>query len=471
MRPCPRSALVLAPVLALVVAGAGCTDAPATTAPAARAPLASVALATGSSPIGAPIAIGIELVADGFVSPVQLVQAPGNNGRRFVVDQVGLIWGLTPSGNRMPQPFLDVRDRITPLRPGFDERGLLGLAFHPGFARNGRFFVFYTAPPRAGAPAGYNNTITISEFRTQGAQQVHADAGSERIVLQVDHPQANHNGGTVAFGPDGYLYVSIGDGGGRDDDNPLGHVEDWYADNAGGNGQDVTHNLLGNILRIDVDGATPYAIPADNPFVGHAGLDEIWAYGLRNPYRMSFDMGGSHALLAQDAGQELWEEVSVIVRRGNYGWNVKEGTHCFDAENPTVSPPTCPSVDPTTGEPLRDPVIEFANAKQPGGLALTVIGGHVYRGDDVPALRGQYVFGGATTLEPGPSGRLFASVPQGGGPWTIRELLVDGTDRIGHIVKGFGQDRDGEVYVMGTQILGPTGTTGAVLRIVRPDAP
>src|SRR5688572_12634217 len=186
--------------------------------------------------------------------------------------------------------------------------------------------------------------------------------------LQVDHPQANHNGGTIAFGPDGYLYISIGDGGGRDDEG-LGHVEDWYLDNAGGNGQDITQNLLGNILRIDVDRGAPYAIPADNPFVGKAGLDEIYAYGLRNPYRMAFDPGGSHILLSMDAGQELWEEVSVIEKGGNYGWNVKEGTHCFDAENPTVSPATCPSVDPTTGIPLTDPVIEFANAKQPGGLA------------------------------------------------------------------------------------------------------
>ena len=422
---------------------------------------------TGPSPIGSPIAIGLKEVVTGLVSPLQLVQAPGKHGRRYIVDQVGKIWVLNPGGKLMRKPFLDISAKITPLTPDFDERGLLGLAFHPDFAKNGRFFVHYTAPPRPTAPAGYNNTITIAEYRARNRNR--ADAASERILLQVDHPQFNHDGGTVAFGPDGYLYISIGDGGGGGDDD-LGHVEDWYAENAGGNGQDITSNLLGNILRIDVDHGSPYAIPADNPFVGKPGLDEIWAYGLRNPYRFSFDMRGDHKLLTQDAGQELWEEVSVVVRGGNYGWNVKEGTHCFDTDNPDVSLPTCPSVDPTTGEPLRDPVIEFANAGQPGGLSFTVVGGHVYRGRRVPQLSGRYIYGGAT----GPSldvteGRLFASKPKKSGLWTIRELLIDGTDRLDYFVKGFGQDRRGEVYVMASKILGPAGTTGTVFKIVRPD--
>ena len=451
----------------LVAAATACSDDAGPIAPArsVNPPGGAVAL-VGPSPLGSPVAIGVEVVADGFVSPVYLTHAPGNNGRRFVVDQVGLIWGLTPSGNKMPQPFLDLTDRIVELRAQGDERGLLGLAFHPDFARNGRFFVFYNAPPRSSAPAGFNNTIIISEFRTQGAQQIQADPGSERIILQVDHPQANHNGGTIAFGPDGYLYISIGDGGGRDDEG-LGHVDDWYTENAGGNGQDITQNLLGNILRIDVDGAAPYAIPAGNPFVGKPGLDEIYAYGLRNPYRFAFDPGGSHILLSMDAGQELWEEVSVIQNGGNYGWNVKEGTHCFDAENPNVSPATCPSMDPTTNILLTDPVIEFANAKQPGGLAFTVVGGNVYRGNDAPSLFGRYIFGGATSTVG--RGRLFVSTPQGANTlWSMQELLVNGTDRIDYFVKGFGQDRDGEVYVMATQELGPVGTTGTILRITAP---
>jgi glucose/arabinose dehydrogenase len=438
-------------------------------APIGGASAASAAV--GPSPIGSPIAIGVQKVATGLVSPVQLVQAPGQHGRRFIVDQVGVIWGMNRAGDLMRRPFLDISSRITPLDPSYDERGLLALAFHPNFAHNGRFFVFYTAPPRPTAPDRYDNTTTIAEYRASGPRQAHADAGSERIILQVDHPQSNHNGGTVAFGPDGYLYISIGDGGAGDDD-AFGHVEDWYARNAGGNGQDITHNLLGNILRIDVDHrqyGAPYTIPADNPFVGNAGLDEIWAYGFRNPYRFSFDMGGNHALLSMDAGQELWEEVSRVVRRGNYGWNVKEGTHCFDTDHPNKSLPSCPSVDPTTGERLRDPVIEFANAGQRGGgLSFTVVGGNVYRGRDVPKLFGRYIYGGATASLTAPRGRVFASTPQRSGLWTIHELLVNGTDRLGYFVKGFGQDRQGEVYVMASKVLGPSGTTGTVFKITPP---
>ena len=426
------------------------------------------------------MSIGVEVVASGLVSPVQLVQ-PEKSDIRFVVDQVGLIRMLDDDGVLLPQALLDLRSRITPLRPGYDERGLLGLAFHPEYRKNGRFFVFYTIPPAPGAPAGFDHTNIISEFRANVAAGNNKNKikkleipvlipGSERVLLQVHHPQFNHNGGTVAFGPDGHLYISIGDGGGANDVG-LGHVEDWFGGNAGGNGQDITQNLLGNILRIDVDRGAPYSIPSDNPFVGRAGLDEIWAYGLRNPYRFSFDMGGSHMLLSQDAGQELWEEVSVVVKGGNYAWNVKEGTHCFDAEAPRTVPADCPTVDPTTGEPLRNPVIEFANTKNPfvPGLALTVVGGHVYRGHAVRALDGMYIFGGAATSATIPGGRLFAARPMGAGLWPMAELLIDGTQRLEHVVKGFGQDDRGEVYVLGSQVLGPTGTTGKVFRIVRAD--
>jgi glucose/arabinose dehydrogenase len=456
---------LLTPLLSTALLLAACSDPVDPVAPTdVVARDVRPAATLGPSPMGPAIAIDLQAIATGLVSPIQLVQAPGANGLRYVIDQIGLIRVIDPANHLVPQPFLDLRSKITPLSPGYDERGLLGLAFHPEFARNGRFFVFYTAPPRATAPAGYNNTTTIAEYRAMGERKLTADPASERIVLQVDHPQSNHNGGTLAFGPDGYLYISIGDGGGAND-TPLGHVPDWYDFNAGGNGQDIEANLLGNILRIDVRGM-PYSVPMDNPYVGKPGLDEIWAYGFRNPYRFSFDMGGSHALLVGDAGQELWEEVSSVVKGGNYGWNVKEGTHCFDAAAPTVSPSTCPSVDPTTGETLRDPVIEFANSKQPGGLALTVIGGNVYRGKDVPALSGRYVFGGATASFTAPDGRLFASTPQSG-LWPIQELLIHGTDRLNYVVKGFGQDRKGEVYVAATKVLGPTGTSGTIFQITR----
>jgi glucose/arabinose dehydrogenase len=474
-----RLARVLVPSLLLAAACADDVRRGAPTAPrrdgAPAADDAGTDNNVGPSAIGWSLPIGVEVVATGLTSPLQLVQ-PAGVATRFVVDQIGLVRTIAPDGTLLPEPFLDLRARITPLNPGYDERGLLGLAFHPDFRTNGRLFVFYNAPPRAGAPAGYNNTVTVSEFRAE----VPADAdrppvvapGSERVVLQVDHPQANHNGGTLAFGPDGHLYISIGDGGNRDDEG-LGHVDDWYADNAGGNGQDVESNLLGDILRIDVDGATPYAVPADNPFVGRPGRDEVWAYGFRNPYRFSFDMGGDRMLLAHDAGQELWEEVSRVVRGGNYGWNVKEGTHCFDAEEPTVVPATCPTVDPTTGEPLRNPVIEFANTKNTGvpaeqRLSLSSVGGYVYRGQAVPWLNGRYVFGGATTPAGGPGGRLFVATSMGPGLWPISELLVNGTGRLNAVVKGFGQDNAGEVYVTVTNVLGPTGTTGRVLRLVPP---
>jgi glucose/arabinose dehydrogenase len=362
--------------------------------------------------------------------------------------------------------------------PAFDERGALGLAFHPGYASNGRFFVYYSAPLRPGAPAGYDHTARISEFRVSASNANRADPASERILLEVDKPQFNHNGGTLLFGPrDGYLYVSLGDGGGADDVG-LGHVEDWYAANAGGNGQDVQQNLLGNILRIDVDRGTPYGVPADNPFTGTAGCadgcDEIWAYGFRNPYRMSFDLGGARDLFVGDAGQELWEEVSIAVKGGNFGWNVREGTHCFSTDNPDESPAECPDTvgapHPRAGDPLIDPVIEYANHHQPGGLGATVIGGHVYRGRALPQFSGRYIFGDWSREFEEPDGSVFVAKPRQVGLWHMQQLRIatSPTGRVGHYVLGFGQDLAGEMYVLTTDQTGPAGTTGKVYRLVRP---
>jgi glucose/arabinose dehydrogenase len=380
-----------------------------------------------------------------------------------------------PDGSLRDEPFLDLRARIVPQMASFDERGLLGLAFHPEYATNGRFFVYYSAPLRAGAPAGFDHTSRIAEFRVSGDPN-RADPGSERILLQVDKPQFNHNGGTVLFGPDGFLYISLGDGGGADDVG-LGHVEDWYAANDGGNGQDVTQNLLGNILRIDVDSGDPYGIPPDNPFTAMPGCadgcDEIFAYGFRNPYRLSFDRGGGHRLFAGDAGQELWEEVSVVDKGGNYGWNVKEGTHCFSTANPDESPAECPEQvlsGVRAGDPLIDPVIEYANHHQPGGLGATVIGGHVYRGQGLPQLAGRYVFGDWSREFEEPDGTLFVASPRMKGLWSMQELRVANrpSGRIDHYVLGFGQDSSGEVYVLVTSQTGPTGTTGKVFKLIRP---
>jgi glucose/arabinose dehydrogenase len=419
-----------------------------------------------------PPAVGLQSVAEGLTSPVTLTSPGDGSGRLFVVDQAGLIRVLMPDGTLRPEPFLDLRARMVALMPGFDERGLLGLAFHPQYAANGRFFVYYSAPLRAGGPAGFNHTSHISEFHVS-ADPNRADPASERIVLQVDEPQFNHNGGTLLFGPDdGDLYISLGDGGGANDVG-LGHVADWYADNAGGNGQDVTQNLLGSILRIDVDAGTPYGIPPDNPFTGTAGLDEVWAYGFRNPYRMSFDSGGSHQLFVGDVGQASWEEVSIVSAGGNYGWNVKEGTHCFDAESPTQEPAACPDVvgagHPRTGDPLIDPIIEYPQARL-GGPGVAVVGGHVYRGSALPQFRGRYVFGDWSRSFGQPSGSLFVAKPRKRGLWEMQELRVatSPTGRLNARLLGFGQDAAGELYALTTNNTGPTGTTGRVLKLVRP---
>jgi glucose/arabinose dehydrogenase len=429
----------------------------------------------GPSPVGAPIPVAVTLVAEGLTSPITIVSADDKTGRLFIVDQAGTVRILTRSGVLLPTPFLDVRAKMVVLRPGFDERGLLGIAFHPEYRKNGRFFVYYSAPLQPGAPAGYDHTARIAEYRVSSDPNV-ADPTSERIILEVHKPQFNHNGGTVAFGKDKLLYISIGDGGGANDVG-LGHVADWYADNGGGNGQDTEANLLGNILRIDIDRGSPYGIPRNNPFVNGPGRDEIYAYGLRNPYRFSFDMKHGHRLFAGDAGQGLWEEVSIIERGGNYGWNVREGTHCFDAENNRVSPPSCPSAEqapsPHAGTPLRHPIIEYAHVSNTAAPAesrfgVTVIGGHVYRGDEIERLEGHYVFGDFSRSFVPPNGSILSAAPGHGPLWTIRELTIVNRPggRLGHYVLGFGQDDHGEIYVGVKDVLGPSGTTGKVYKLV-----
>ncbi|AHG93272.1 hypothetical protein J421_5737 (plasmid) [Gemmatirosa kalamazoonensis] len=459
-------------VLALVVSAAvACNDARPPLQPRAVAAERGErgergATATGPSPmLGEGPAIGLTLVASGLVHPVALVQAADESGRRFIVDQAGVIRVLLRDGTLLAQPFLDVRSKMTPLMPQYDERGLLGLAFHPDFRTNGKFYVYYTVPPRL---AGYDHTNVVAEFHAASRANV-ADAASERVLLRVDHPQFNHTAGQLAFGPDHFLYISIGDGGGANDVG-FGHVPDWYTFNEGRNGQDVTHNLLGNILRIDVNGGTPYAIPSDNPFVGKPGLDEIWAYGFRNPYRFSFDRGGTHQLYVGDAGQNMWEEADVVTRGGNYGWNVKEGTHCFDAAHPLTIPPSCPSVDAETGDPLIDPIVELPNEENPVAQPgiVVIIGGFVYRGTTLPQLAGQYVFGAFSKDEDAPEGAIYRALSRPGGLSAVQELPIAGhpDGELGHYVLGFGEDLHGELYVLTTDNAGPSGTTGKVFQLV-----
>jgi glucose/arabinose dehydrogenase len=416
--------------------------------------------------------VDLKLVADGFVSPIGVVAAPDKSERLFVIDQIGKIWIIDSGGSKLPTPFLDVTSIMIPLTPNFDERGLLGLAFHPDYKTNGRLFVYYQRTPRAGGPetgVAWNNLSRISEFKVSASDPNMADIGSEKIILEWDDPQFNHNGGTIAFGPDGYLYISVGDGGAANDVAP-GHVDDWYAANEGGNGQDIEANLLGSILRVDINISNEknYGIPADNPFVNKPGLDEIYAYGFRNPYRMSFDMGGSRKLYVGDAGQVLYEEIDVVTKGGNYGWNVKEGSHCFNAANNDTLFPSCPNVD-NFGNPLLDPVIEVNNAANPlGGKALTIIGGNVYRGNSIPGFKGKYIFGTFGQTGMAPDGELFISNPAGPGPWNYDEVKLKSFPAdLGHFLKGFGQDNDGEVYLTVSTTVGPSGTTGKVFKLVK----
>ena len=410
--------------------------------------------------------VKLDLVADGLTSPVYLTQAPGDSHRLFVVDQIGEV-RIIKDGTLLETPFLDIKSKLVQIRPGYDERGLLGLAFHPNYAQNGRFFVYYSGPLRGQAPNGFDHTNYVAEYSAMPGNMDMADPASEKILLAEDQPQFNHNAGTLMFGPDDYLYISIGDGGGGGDKG-LGHVEDWYKENEGGNGQDISQNLKGNILRIDVDSGSPYGVPSDNPFVGREGLDEIYAFGFRNPYRFSFDKL-TGMLVAGDAGQELYEEIDVVVKGGNYGWNVKEGRHCFNAADPLHPLSDCPNTD-VWGNRLIDPVIEFGNVEHvPGGLGVVVVGGFVYRGvHRVLGLGGDYLFGVWSQGEGVTSGAIYAAkASANSSKWNPRKLSVSNhpDEELGHYLLGFGQDNTGELYVLTTDQTGPQGNTGKVYRI------
>jgi glucose/arabinose dehydrogenase len=426
-----------------------------------------------------PVAtVGLQLVVSGLVAPLGMAVPGDGSNRLFVIDQVGQIRIINSAGELLSAPFLDISERLVTLVTGgafaYDERGLLGLAFHPDYATNGRFFVFYTAPKGADQPAPFDSETHVSEFHVSAGDPNLADPASERILLSLGKPQSNHNGGQLAFGPDGFLYISTGDGGGADD-NYGGHTggsgfnpSDPHPTNALGNAQD-TSNLLGKILRVDVDGVQPYDVPPDNPLVGVAGTrPEIWAYGLRNPWRFSFDTGADHRLFCGDAGEDLFEEVDIIIKGGNYGWHIKEGLHCFNQANPGSPGPQCPDAG-ADGKPLIDPIVEYPHASarlRPIGTA--VIGGYLYRGMAIPELAGAYVFGDFSTGFLGGDGSLFVAEEAVDGTWTRGELAVAGraNGRIGQFIRGFGQDGLGELYVLSSDRLGPDGTTGRVYRIV-----
>jgi glucose/arabinose dehydrogenase len=449
-----------------------------------------------------PQTIDYELVVDGLTAPLHIAYPPDDTDRLFIVDMVGIIY-ILENDELLEEPFLDIQDRIVELREDFDERGLLGMVFHPDYAENGRFFVNYSAPLRDGAPEDWNHTTHISEFRVSEDDENRADPDSERVVLQIDQPQFNHNAGDLIFMPDGYLWIPMGDGGDADDTG-LGHPPL-------GNGQDVT-TILGNILRIDVDaeedvdardleeGERAYGIPEDNYFVedpvdelpdeyeweGEEPREEIWSWGWRNPYRVSYDEE-TDTLFVADAGQNMFEGIYVANEPGNYGWNIKEGTYWFDPEAAWEPLEEGPEEGPL-GEPLKNPVIEYINTRtgpapidppdedapheehheieEPVGTVT--IGGHMYRGEAIPELEGMFVFGDWSRHWGVATGIVLVAEPQDFEPAEDREDLwpwMEVFELDGYLLS-IERDAEGELYLLVNGEMAPIGETGRVYRIV-----
>jgi len=304
--------------------------------------------------------------------PVVLTGAGDGSGRLFIASQYGRIYLIDQSDEDVSEPtlFMDIQERVV-YKDRENEEGFLGLAFHPEFSQNGKFYVYYTTSARP-------HVSVISQFSVVPGDPNRGDPDSEVEIMRIQQPFWNHNGGTIAFGPDGYFYIGLGDGGKAND--PLGA------------GQDLS-KLLGSVLRIDVDGKSEgrqYAIPDDNPLVGRAGVwPEIYAWGIRNIWRLSFDLKTGH-LWAADVGQNEWEEVNLIVKGGNYGWSLREGAHPFTLGGGKGS-------GPRPG--MIEPLVEYAHTDDWG---KSVTGGAVYRGSRTPSLAGYYLYGDYV------SGRLWA---------------------------------------------------------------
>ncbi len=354
---------------------------------------------TTSAPMQ-PMALELAFPGLTLSKPLHLTYAPDGSSRLFAVLQPGRITVfLNDPSTASAKVFLDITDRVNDKGT---EEGLLGLAFDPDYSANGYFYVYYTAhSPRRSV---------ISRFSVSPEDPDRADSASELVLLEVAQPYSNHNGGHLVFGPDGYLYIGLGDGGGGGD--PLGHGQNRAT-------------LLGAILRLDVRGATqgrPYAIPPDNPLVGKGGdvREEIWAYGLRNPWRFSFDRFTGD-LWAADVGQDSYEEINIIEPGANYGWNIMEGAHCYPSPESDCS---------QSG--MKLPVLEYTHAD-----GCSVTGGYVYRGSRLPSLYGAYLYADYC------SGKVWA-------------LRYDGTQVIEHMelvdstlsISSFGEDARGEVYIL-----------------------
>ena len=344
-----------------------------------------------------------------------------SDGRTFLLEQRGKIHILPKNAKgKKTKLFFDIEARKPYVK---DEEGLLGMAFHPQFSKNGKVYVFYSAhePLRS----------IISEFRVHKDDKNKIDPASERKLLTIERPFWNHDGGCILFGPDGKLYITHGDGGAREDPND--------------NGQDLS-TLRGTIMRIDVDVTSgPYGIPKDNPFVNRKGArGEIWAYGLRNVWRMSFDRETGD-FWAADVGQDYWEEVNLIVKGGNYGWRTREGFH------ESLSSKSRAKITPSkhnNPEKFLEPVIEYPHTPalatksqfNKHGHGLSITGGYVYRGKKIPALRGAYVYGDYKT------GTVWAFRQSGGKVTEYGQVVGPNPIRF---VASFAEDQAGEQYLLG----------------------
>ncbi|MCC7549363.1 MAG: PQQ-dependent sugar dehydrogenase [Burkholderiales bacterium] len=420
---------------------------------------AAIGWAVASAPASA-LDVKLEVVASGLTHPMAMVSPPGDD-RKFIVEQTGTVKILGADGKMIDGDFLNIKHKLPPLKWEFDEEGLLGIAFPPDFKKSGKFYISYTGQLRGDADLGkqlwYAHTNYVTEMRVSKDDPNKADPNYERIVLAIDWPQFNHNGMWIAFGPDGMLYVSTGDG---------GYANDWGIGHnvTIGNGQD-TAVLLGKMLRIDPSKGDPYDVPKDNPFVGKSThAPEIWALGLRNPWRCSFDMGGSKQLFCGDVGQNSYEEISLVSKGGNYGWRAMEGSYCFDYVNPNNHPKTCNK----TG--MTDPIIEYKNCSNPDFAAkgdcegISITGGYVYRGPH-KAWDGVYFFGDWSKSFMVAEGVLFAARKQGDN-WVKETINVTNIPGFNDFIMAFGQDNQGNVYVMGTRIRGPNGEQDKIYKIV-----
>ena len=398
--------------------------------------------------------VKLEPYVTGVNAPLAMVQPPGDS-RKFVIEQWGRVRIIDGDGKLLPEPFLDIRNRITPLWHDFDEKGLLGIAFHPEFAQNGKFYVAYSTPTNYEADLAkkfwWSHTNVVAEYAVSADDPNRADENSIRIISSIDWPQFNHNGHWIGFGPDGKLYISTGDG---------GYANDWGIGHnvTEGNGQDLS-SPHGKIHRVNTDGSAP----EDNPFVDNPdALPTIWAYGLRNPWRCSFDMGGNGELICGDVQQNSYEEVTVINRGENHGWRMMEATHCFNYVEPNNHPASCDQ------EGLTLPILEYKNctAQPDGCMGISVTGGYIYRGAYEP-WRGAYIFGDWSKSFAERDGQIFVATKNGDGKWSMEKAEVVGfpEEKLPYML-AFAQDAEGEIYALTSVTTGPNGSLDTIYKIV-----